>query len=63
LEDLAAGLPENPAAPQYHRKIYAADVWFAEGFLHVQKRATDQEAAQLERAATEANGTTVDPGG
>ena len=63
LEDLAAGFPENPAAAQYHRKVYEADVWFAEGLLRVQKRVTDQEAAQLERASREANGTPVDPGG
>lgn len=62
LGDLAAGFPEDPAAAQYHRKVYEADVWFAEGLLHVQKRVTDDEAAQLERAATEANETTADPG-
>ncbi|HIA19817.1 MAG TPA: hypothetical protein EYN70_10445 [Planctomycetaceae bacterium] len=62
LEDLAAGFPENPADAQYHRKVYEADVWFAEGLLRVQKRVTDQEAAQLERAATEKNQSPADPG-
>ena len=62
LEDLAAGFPENPAAAQYHRKVYEADVWFAEGLLRVQKRVTDQEAAQLEPAATKKNQSPADPG-
>ena len=63
LGDLAAGFPEDPAAAQYHRKVYEADVWFADGLLRVQKRVTDEEAAQLERRATEEKGTITDPGG
>ena len=49
LDELAAGFPENPVAEQYHRKVYEADVWFAEGSFRVQKRVTEEEVAPLER--------------
>ena len=62
LAELAAGFSEDPAAKQYHRKVYEADVWFAEGLLQVQKRVTEQEVAPLDRTRTEENGTATDPG-
>ena len=52
LEELATGFPEDPAAEKYHRTVYEADVWFADGSLHVQKRVTAQEVAPLGRTDT-----------